>query len=277
MFRTRPPAFAIACVAVWLLAMSVDTLLLASAEQLSLQAQLRWKLLGLGALVVLGILLIVQLPRALQWRPRRSIRPSPDVKRERERIARNLHDQVGSQLVNAIALVDERDPEHGTLMQSLELCLLDLRLLVDSMDGEDDSLADRLARLRHRIQPALDRRGIALHWEIAPHDELALPGGKVAREIAAIVQEAVSNVLQHADATALVIRLHSVQTLQGRAWQLQVADNGAGLPSGEPACHSLGRGIDSMRSRAAVVAGWLELLPQEGRGLCVQLTVPAVQ
>ena len=48
MFRTRPPAFAIACVAVWLLAMSVDTLLLASAEQLSLQAQLRWKLLSTG-------------------------------------------------------------------------------------------------------------------------------------------------------------------------------------------------------------------------------------
>lgn len=275
MFRTRPPVFALACVAVWLVALSVDTLLLAYADHLSLQAEHRWKILSLATLVVLGILLLVQLPRALQWRPRRSLRPSPEVKRERQRIARDLHDQVGSQLVNAMALVDGSDPAQRLLAQALELCLLDLRLLVDSMDGEDDSLADRLARLRHRIQPVLDRRGIALQWDIAPPGDLALPAGVAAREMAAVVHEAVSNVLQHAGATALAIRLRLVETLQGRAWQLQVVDNGAGLPGGGSSQQDSGHGITSMHARAAALAGWLELLPQEGQGLCVQLTVPA--
>src|SRR5690606_2375682 len=118
-----------------------------------------------------------------------------------------LHDHVGSQIVAAMALVDANDPAARPLAQALEQCLLDLRLLVDSMDGDDEGLPERLARLRHRLQPALDRRGIALHWQVFPEPGAPWPTGHAARECVAIVQEAISNAIQHTGATELRVVL----------------------------------------------------------------------
>ncbi|MGD9774375.1 sensor histidine kinase [Diaphorobacter sp.] len=281
MFRTHPPAYALACVALWLMQMAVGLLLVFYAEHFSPAALQHWQTFSLVTTVVLGVLLLVQLPRALQWRPRRSVRPSPELIAERQRIARDLHDQVGSQLVSAMVLVDVRNPAMQPLAQALEHCLLDLRLLVDSMDGDDDSLTDRLARLRHRIQPALDHRGIALNWDVMPADETGMPKGAAARELTAIVQEAVSNALQHSGGTALSIRLQQVQTGQGAAWRLQVTDNGTGVhtpdvPAGAPPSgHRAGHGLAGMRQRAARAGGVLELIRPQGQGLCVQVTLPA--
>ena len=273
MFRTRPPVYALACTALWLIQLAVN-LWLVFADQLAHASAHRWLLFNLATTVVLGILILLQVPRALQWRPRRSIRPSYELKLERQRIARDLHDQVGSQLVHAMALLDQRNPAMQPLAKALGNCLLDLRLLVDSMDGDDDALTDRLARLRHRIQPSLDQRGIALDWDVMLVDGASMPVGAPARELTAIVQEAMSNVLQHSGATAVAIRLRHVQTDDGDAWQLQISDNGKGLPA-MPMGHDAGHGIAGMRLRAIKAGGRLELLPGEGQGLCVQITVPA--
>ena len=67
-------------------------------------------------------------------------RPEPRVT-ERQRIARDLHDQAGSQLVHAMALVDGGSPAMRAAAAGAEHCSLDLRLLVDSMDGDDDALS----------------------------------------------------------------------------------------------------------------------------------------
>lgn len=273
MFRTRPPVYALACAALWLIQLVV-ILWLVYAEPLTHSGAYGWLLFGLVTTIVLGVLILLQLPRAMQWRPRRSVRPSYELKLERQRIARDLHDQVGSQLVHAMALVDQRNPAMQPLLKALEHCLLDLRLLVDSMDGDDDALTDRLARLRHRIQPSLDQRGIALEWNVTLGDGATMPVGAPARELTAIVQEAVSNVLQHSGATALAIRLQHIMGDNGAAWRLQVCDNGKGLPSAPPSGMG-GHGLAGMRARAAKAGGHLELLPGAGQGLCVQVTVPA--
>ena len=276
MFRTRPPAFALACVAIWAMQLVVNIVLMVYADQLGRASAQRWQAFNLCATVVLGALLLVQLPRALQWRPRRGTRAGREVAQERQRIARDLHDHVGSQLVGAMALVDERDPAMRPLVLALERCMLDLRLVVDSMSCDDDALPDCLARLRHRIQPALDRRGIALAWNVAPPASApCMPVGAHACELAAIAQEAVSNVLQHSSATAVSIALLPLDTPQGAAWRLQVADNGKGLPAAALSCHHAGQGLAGMRRRAAKAGGSLELIPAEGGGLCVQVTVPA--
>ena len=274
MFRTRPPAYALACVALWFIQLSINVLLVFT--DLAQTAGQRWLLFNLVTTALLGFLILLQVPRALQWRPRRSARPSHELKLERQRIARDLHDQVGSQLVHAIAMVDAHDPATQPLAKALEHCLLDVRLLVDSMDGDDDALIDRLARLRHRIQPSLNQRGIALQWDVAFAGDAEMPVGAPARELTAIVQEAVSNVLQHSGATVLAITLRHVQDAAGGAWLLQVSDNGRGLPAAALTGQDAGHGMAGMRQRAAKAGGRLQLLPgPQGQGLCVQVTVPA--
>ncbi|MBS0506054.1 MAG: ATP-binding protein [Proteobacteria bacterium] len=274
MFRTRPPAYALACAALWFIQLCINVLLIFT--NLSPATSHYWLLSNLVTTVLLGVLILLQVPRALQWRPRRSARPSYELKLERQRIARDLHDQVGSQLVHAIAMVDAHNPATQPLAKALEHCLLDVRLLVDSMDGDDDALIDRLARLRHRIQPSLNQRGIALQWDVAFASGADMPVGAPARELTAIVQEAVSNMLQHSGASALAIRLQHVQDATGSAWQLQVSDNGKGLPTAALKGQDAGHGLAGMRQRAAKAGGRLQLLPGlQGQGLCVQVTVPA--
>src|SRR5256885_4632170 len=97
--------------------------------------------------------------RLLLWRRRRSPGPSREVQAERRRIAADLHDGVGGLLVHAMALLDPRETRQRQAQELLEQALLDLRLMVDAMDAMEDALPVRLARLRHRLQPLLDRRG----------------------------------------------------------------------------------------------------------------------
>ncbi|AVP59049.1 ATP-binding protein [Pulveribacter suum] len=228
----------------------------------------QWGAANLGVALLLGTLLLMQLPRALRWRPRRSKRTPPEVVQERQRIAHDLHDHVGSQIVAAMALVDVSDPGARPLVQSLEQCLLDLRLLVDSMDGDDDGLPERLARLRYRLQPALDRRGIALRWEVALEPGAAWPAGQAARECVAIVREAVSNAIQHSGATELRVALQG----SGGRWRLQVADNGCGLAPQLLQGEGGGQGLHGMRRRANALGAQLQLHSAPEGGVTVELS-----
>lgn len=228
-------------------------------------------LVSLGCILVMGVLILAQLPRALRWRPRRSVRPSPEVQLERQRIARDLHDQVGSQLVNAMALLSGNDAEQRLARQALEQCMLDVRLLVDSMDGYDDSLADCLARLRHRVQPVLERRGIRLVWSIQ-WDE-SMPSGPMARELTNVAREAISNVLQHTQASELEVSLSLEQEDSVPTWLLCISDNGEGLPQSVPLYE--GMGMSSMRGRVRSVGGTLLVSPSASGGVQLRIAVPA--
>lgn len=227
-----------------------------------------WASLTTGALV--GCWLALHARRAWIWRRRRNPRPSREVQAERQRLARALHDAVGSQLVNASMLLDASDPRQRELQAVLENCLLDLRLLVDTMDGEHCMLADRLATLRHRLHPVLERRGLALHWQVPEHQEAGLPTGEAAQHIAAIVQEALSNALQHAHAGRLEVTL---EQHQGR-WHLRVQDDGVGIAQARNPS-SAGNGLQGMAYRAARAGAQFACGPgKDGRGVCVHVHWP---
>lgn len=271
MFRYRPPVFALACLAAWLL------------ELLLLPVAFGWWGAGgtrygqgaaLGASVLLGALLLVQMPRALRWQPRRKARPSPELQAERQRIAQTLHDSVGSQLVQAMALLDAAQPAQRHALQGLEQCLLELRVVVDSMDSSDESLNDRLARLRHRIQPVLERRSIAMDWNVQQSGSGAQLDGAAAHHLALLVQEALSNMLQHARATRVAVSWAPVPS--GRAWLLLVSDDGCGL-AGTPgdAARARGKGLANMRQRAAQAGGRLQVTQSAQGGVCIGVEMPS--
>ena len=231
-----------------------------------------WCWAGLAACTMVGCWLALQARRTWVWRRRRIPRPSREVQADRQRMARALHDAVGSQLVNASMLLDGADPRQRQLQEVLEHCLLDLRLLVDTMDGDHCILIDRLATLRHRLQPVLERRGIDLHWHIPDTNQYGLPTGEAAQHLASIVQEALSNALQHAQAATLHVTLEQRQN----TWHLRVQDDGVGLAPRAGALLA-GNGLQGMAYRAARAGAHLERGPGlEGRGVGVHVywTVP---
>lgn len=229
-----------------------------------------WAGVALASWLLVGTWLGLQARRAWVWRRRRNPRPSREIQLERQRIARALHDAVGSQLVNAALLLDTTDTRQVQLHAVLEHCLLDLRLLVDSMDGDQSVLTDRLAILRHRLQPVLERRRIDVRWQVPDSHQPGLLSGESAQNIAAIAQEALSNMLQHARATAVEVTLE----LHGDEWQLRICDDGVGIAQASgPA--SAGKGLQGMAYRAASAGARLERAAGiGGRGVCVHVCWP---
>ena len=223
--------------------------------------------------------------RSVLWRRRKSARPSREVQLERRRIAEALHDDVGSQLVQLISLAGlGTDP---AIRSNAEQCLLDLRLIVDSMDSRNEPLGVLLARFRHRLQPVLDHRGMNLHWDVwdpeMSGDAGSLPCGAMAEEIMAVVKEAVSNVLQHTDALELWITLaadeqwKSASNVSDASFvhaRLSIEDAGPVRPADGrqiPGLASAGMGWVNMRRRALVMGAKLSISVRPGGGTSVSL------
>ena len=269
----------------WLLVFACLQLLLLLAWQLQstvLPHPWVWwaGIFGIAACCALIGLLVSRIYRSLLWRRRKSVRPSREVLLERRRIATALHDGVGSQLVSAMAMAEANN---DLLMRAtLDQCLLDLRMLVDSMDaGNDDPLITLLGRFRHRIQAVLERSNIVLHWNVGDPDmqgdEAGLPRGPMAREILAILQEAVSNTLQHASASEIWITLSAADTsLNGPSFaraRLSVEDNGQGFcNAGQAPEVTAGMGLSNMRRRALASGCQLTIQARDGGGTAVTLS-----
>lgn len=275
MFRTRPSWFAMVCVGIWVLQLGLMAMAFHWIGSVGSSEQQWWELAVLGVSVGLGALLLVQLPRAMQWRPRLNVRPSAELTAERRRIARDLHDHLGSQLVNAMGLLDRDQPRARDIRAVLETCLLDLRLVVDSMDGAQDTLADRMARLRHRIQPVLDQRGIGMLWDVDIPPGPRLPHAGSADQLVAITQEALSNILQHASATEVSVSARYIA--HAGLWLWEVCDNGLGMPAADAdpeSTRGTGFGLKGMHTRAGLAGGELQILQREAGGTRVRVILP---
>lgn len=194
------------------------------------------------------------------------------VAMERRRIAQDLHDNVGSQIVNILASLDTRGSQSQQQVGlALEQCLLDLKLTVDAIDSATDNVPEALGRLRERIQHVLDTRGTKLLWKVQICDELEAARGWIAVQVLRIAQESLTNVLRHSGATLVevVCRYGS----DAGEIVLEVRDNGRGIERDRRHA-GFGKGLDGMRRRAKAAGGSLVISSKVGSGTRVRLTLP---
>lgn len=197
---------------------------------------------------------------------------------ERQRIARDLHDSV-TQTLYSISLSGEAavrllgSGDHHTAegyvrrvrdaaqeaLQEMRLLLLELHPPVLEQEGLVAALQARLEMLEGRA---------AVQTELDVEGEERLPLG-VKEAIYRIAQEILNNVLKHAQAKRVSVRLHFGRK---RVW-LEVRDDGVGF---EPATVLTkgGLGLRGMEERAALVAGTFSVESAPGRGTTVRLEVP---
>jgi signal transduction histidine kinase len=172
---------------------------------------------------------------------------------ERERLMRDMHDGIGSQLMTTLDAVERGGNGAQDVAAMLRDCIDDLRLMIDSLEPDDESLLVALANLRYRLEPRLGAAGIALDWQA--HRGVGLPAPGSVLQVLRIVQEAVTNVLKHARASKLRIAAN----VDAGDLVLEVQDDGHGMerPAGGTSQGRHGRGMDNMRKRAAQLGGTL--------------------
>ncbi|MGB6054595.1 MAG: ATP-binding protein, partial [Burkholderiaceae bacterium] len=150
------------------------------------------------------------------------------VSQERERLMRDMHDGVGSQLMTTLAAVERDELDSPAVAELLRDCIADLRLVIDSLEPDESSLRLALANLRYRMEPQLQAAGIGMQWSVpaAPTTGPAIPPGTVL-QVLRIVQEALVNAIRHSGARRLRVALFEHEG----GLQIEVGDDGRGLPA----------------------------------------------
>lgn len=187
---------------------------------------------------------------------------------ERARLMRELHDGVGAQLAVVSRMLDHPDSDSALVRASVQDALDTLRLTVDAAQADSHDLLSALGDLRYALTPRLSKLGIELRWQVdVERDALPAPA-QLTLDCLRIVQELVANVVKHANASCLSIRL--ALDSQGELLSLTAQDNGIG-PLADNA--RVGNGLRHIRERAQRHGGSVELLRHGGSGMAVTATL----
>lgn len=181
---------------------------------------------------------------------------------ERDRIYSDLHDDLGAKLLGLIhGAASAREADQARAL------LQDLRDVVTRSRGTPGTLGDVLADIRGEAAQRLAAVGIGLAWQEL--DELPDPplDSERALHLHRIVREAISNVIRHAQARRLRVRLR----FSGGQLGLELTDDGEGVESSPGRA---GAGMRSMRERAAELEGDIRWTPGTEGGTKVLLSMP---
>ena len=172
---------------------------------------------------------------------------------ERERILRDMHDGVGSHISSAIRQLQSGQASSDELLRTLRDSLDKLKLSIDSIHLPPGDVGALLAALRYRLEPRLAAAGIAFEWAVDEVPTVERLDAQGMRQLQFLLFEAISNVLQHAQAKTLRIEAENVNG----AVQLRVIDDGQGFDAS--------RVPRALSERAATVGAQLALESRPGR------------
>jgi signal transduction histidine kinase len=209
------------------------------------------------------------------------------VERVREeedtRIARELHDELGSSLTSLKWDLEELENSLDLTSANLDISALRNRVVRMAQSAETNIRA--VKRISSELRPSiLDDLGIweALEWQaqefqdrtgIRTACEIGVESTPLNRDqmtaVFRIAQEAFTNILRHAKAT----RVHMAIRQSSDEFELRITDDGQGVTHAQIANpHSLG--ILGMRERAHLAGGRIEIRSTGGQGTTVAIHIP---
>jgi signal transduction histidine kinase len=201
---------------------------------------------------------------------------------ERRRLARELHDDTAQALIALSLGLDGLNRAIG----KLDLSEKDAQWLANLQDLADHTLEGVRRACRDLRPSVLDDLGLraALEWLSDSSSSRGIPCNfiyaglslpttpEVEIALFRIVQEAISNILRHSQATQAYVELRYLPQLL----QLTVRDNGNGFSTGQQLDHNSqgGLGLVGMRERAILIGANLKIISSPGEGCTVDLSLP---
>jgi signal transduction histidine kinase len=182
------------------------------------------------------------------------------AEQEREKIYRDLHDDLGSKLLSIVHA--GRETRLGSLASS---ALESLRDSVSRANYPDQPLSGFLADLREETELRLEGSGHRVIWRqpfLLP--DLILPAS-VSYNLNRIFKELVSNIIRHARADRVTVDIQK----KGDSWTFSIADNGIGFDDSA----ALGNGVGNIRKRAGEINAVLDWNAASGQGLTVRVSL----
>ncbi len=220
-----------------------------------------------------------EMEKAVQALPQRIIQAQEE---DHKKMSREIHDDLGQSLATLKMLIQAHQADvtrrHGCRpMGSYQKIITYLDTIIDKTRslaaGLQPSILEVLgptAALKALINEFRYKKGMRIHFSCVPLEQFAFQAEVI--NLYRIIQEALTNIVRHAGATHIDIRLRKFKN----SLRIHVQDNGCGLykddkPNGSPA----GLGFSTMRERARLLGGNLEVMssPKGGTSLAVEIPI----
>lgn len=272
-------------------------LLLNSPADITVLSQPSWwtlprllALLGLLAVVlVITVIWNTQLRRLVEQRTtqlkheiheRERLERQHALETERSRIARDLHDDLGSSLTEISVLASSSQlpqsnpPDQANLFQSIgsraRSLIAALDVIVWAVDPEDNTLQSLADYLTGYTTEYFSHTQIACRFKVPVSFPPITLEGRVRHDLLMTVKEALNNVVRHAEATELEFHLDVIQG----SLEIDIADNGKGIGA---AANGSGHGLKNLSARLKKLGGHCTIAARPSGGTIVKIRLPLAE
>lgn len=186
------------------------------------------------------------------------------TEKERERIARELHDDIGSRLGSLKRFINtnERNTE---LENQIDIICKDVR----TMSHQLAPPSMQVSGLRQLVQQVTDEvsKQTGLIIDTQYYDLPDTLSGETIHHLFRIVQEGLNNIVKHAHATEVDLQFFAHE----KELVLTIEDNGRGFDTSK---NAIGIGLQNMKVRAESLNGTIEVSSQPDNGTNIMIRIP---
>jgi signal transduction histidine kinase len=193
------------------------------------------------------------------------------LENERNRIALDMHDDMGSGLTKinylsqmAISKVD-LDENLRKINQTSSDLVTSMSEIIWAMKEDNNTLADLISFVKIEAVEYLESNNIAVIISIPDNSENVNINGNNRRSIYLIIKEALHNIVKHAQANQVYIHF----TLRDEMIEIHIIDNGVGFHQNNTTI--VNNGLKNMEQRVKKMNGTLSILSQNGTTIQVSL------
>ena len=197
------------------------------------------------------------------------------IEKERTRIATDMHDDLGAGL-SRIKFLSETigikkqqsesfDDDIGKIRQYSHEMIDKMGEIVWALNEKNDTLSDLLSYTRSYAVEYLAQNGISCVVKAPEYFPTTFVSGEFRRNIYLTVKEALHNIVKHAQASSVTIKMGISKNLQ-----LEIYDNGKGFDKNK--VRSFSNGLSNMEARINKIRGKFEIL--NGAGTTIKMDIP---
>jgi signal transduction histidine kinase len=229
---------------------------------------------------------VVSVEKRKHQRQLRKLEQERALERERTRIARDLHDEMGAKLCRisylseGARLGDQSSEDLQSQITSISDAsrevLQSLDEIVWAVDPQNDTLDQLASYIGQYVEEYFQKTGIKWEVDLPPQPPRHPLSSHTRHDLFLAVREAFTNVLKHSGATRAKVRM----TCQDSTIEIIISDDGRGFDplaieaGGDETAASSGNGLRNMRQRLAEIGGQCVVESVPGRGTSVSFLVP---
>lgn len=211
----------------------------------------------------------------------RTLEQQAALSRERARIARDIHDDLGTRLseitlLTELALQDHSEREKG--QEHIRHISVTARQATDSLDEivwaanpRNDTLPDLVGYIGQFAQQFLHMARVGCRLELPDQPPRWPLSAEARHNLFLVTKEALNNIVRHAGATEVCLRVDITE----QSLNLTIEDNGRGFEPNRD--HPSADGLRNMHQRMEAIGGSCDIVSKRGAGTIVVASLPRRQ